>query len=418
MKTKWKIVLAVLILLAAGGAAFSLVMQEKEVEVKKAALSDIKRSFTEEGVVVPLSERSVYSLYSARVEKLLVKEGEQVSEGQLVAVLDDSELQYKLRELEARLKGLDAEKLRLDEVPGPAELESYRLRIEEAESDLERARENYERIKGLHEQGAVATVELEGAEELLSRAEYNLAQQEKALQILEEAYSPPLGSREVIEAQEKAILAQIGLLKHQQKNYRLSAPISGVVTAVDTEEGELAAPQVPLLTLFLEEDHRIEAKVLTRDIYDIYTGMPVNLLLRMRDEEIVFPGEVIKISPYAQKDISPLGLEEERVKVTILPLLPEDLKIAPGYGLDVEFVTEELSGVLVVPKTALFSYQGEDALLVVENNRAQIRPVKTGLETRHEIVITEGLEEGDLVVLDPQTRGVDEGTRVKNLGTQ
>jgi HlyD family secretion protein len=128
--------------------------------------------------------------------------------------------------------------------------------------------------------------------------------------------------------------------------------------------------------------------------------------------EVEFFGEVTEISPYAQESLSALGLEEERVKVTITPELPERLIIGPRYKVEVEFMVNELLDVIVIPQTALFRYEGEDALFVVKGNRARVRKVTTGAETRKEVVITSRLEEGDLVVLDPRLDGIDEGSRV------
>jgi len=412
MKKKWKIVLGAVILLAAVGFISVQAMQGLEVEVKKVSAGEIVRSFTEEGVVVSSRERTLYSLYNAPIEKILVEEGDQVSEGELLVTLDDSELRYTLQELNARLRSLEGEKLQLTEEPGSAQIESIELRIEQAEENLEAVERNYNRLKELYEKDAIPQVELEEAEELKKQAENNLAQQEKALEELVESYDPPRGSREVIDANKSAILAQMDLIHYQIGKYSIKAPISGVVTDLKVEEGEVAGPQAPIMRLFQEENYLVETRVLTQDIYDITEGMPVKLTLELRNEDMGFSGEVTEISPFAEKSLSPLGLEEERIKVTVAPDIPEGVRIAPGYKLDAEFVTEELFNELVVPKTVLFTYQGEDALFVIEEDRAEVRPVKTGLETRQEVAVTEGLREGELVILNPQRSGIDEGVRV------
>ncbi len=470
MKRTWKIILGTLVLLAAGGFVAFQLLQAPEVEVQRAALSNIRRSITEEGLVVPREERALLALQTARIEELLVEEGERVERGDLLAVLDDTELQHSLEALRAQLSSLEGEKMQLREEPGAARLESLELSIAEAEKSLAAAQRNLERMETLYRETyelgvkeareslqsaerqyrraeqlfaegiapraeyeeardmlvkaenylarqelarqVFSEAEYEQAEELVRQAEFNLAQQEKALLVLHESYRPARGSFEVIEAQKRALQAQVDLLKYQLSHYRLTSPLSGVVSQVTAREGEITGPHTYLMKLFQEEDCRVEVRVLVRDIYDIAVGMPVRLTLDLREREIIFPGEVLKMAPRAEKDFSPLGLEEERVKVTIIPDFPEDVQIAPGFRLDVEFTTEEQEGKIVVPKTALFTYRGEDALLVVENERLSIRPVKTGLETRQEAVITKGLEEGELVVLDPQGSALEAGARV------
>ncbi len=80
--------------------------------------------------------------------------------------------------------------------------------------------------------------------------------------------------------------------------------------------------------------------------------------------------------------------------------------------LDITFNTHELTDKLVVPKTALFTFQNQDALFVVVDNRAKVRPVTTGFETRQHIVIEQGLQENDLILLDPRLDGLDDGSRI------
>ncbi len=470
MHKKWKIVFGVLILLAAGLFIITQFLQTPEVEVREAIPTNIKSSFSEEGTIIPRQERTIYAMHTARIQELLVEEGSRVNAGDLLAILDDNELQYALQELEAGLDTLEGERRHLEDDPGQAQIESYQLRVEEAREDLEAAsrnlarmdtlylepyelrlqeaqeslqtaERNYSRMQGLFEEEIVSLAEYETArekvsqaenylaqrqqelqifveaeyeeaEELVRKADYNLAQQEKALQILHESHQPSPGSRESIDAQKRAVHAKMDLIKYQMAYYQLEAPISGIISMLELAEGELAGPQTPLAKIFQDSNWQVESRVLTSDVHDIYPGMPVELLLEVRNEEISFPGEVEEISPYAEESRSPLGLEEERVKITINPEIPDDITLAPGYKLDVEFTTEELSGVLVAPQTALFPYQGEEALLVVENGRTRIQPVQTGLETRQEVVITEGLADGDLIILEPQLSDIEEGTAV------
>ena len=412
MKKKWKIALGSAVALAVVIFLAVQALQGVEVEVIEVVPGEVKQSFTEDGVVKARQEHRVYSLHSTRVQALLVEEGDLVAEGDLLAVLEDEEIKYALEELEAQLQGLAGEEQQLRQEPGPAEIESIELGIEQANRFLATAERNYQRVESLYEEGAASTVELEEAEDMLQEAEHNLEQQEKALEQLHEAYEPARGSAEIISARRSAILSQMELLQYQQENYRIHAPIPGIVANLEAEEKGLVTPQVPLMELFHPEDYLVEARILTQDVLDITAGMPVELTFASRNDDIVFPGEVIRLARHAERDLSPLGLEEERVKVTILPDPPADFDLAPGYRLEVEFVTEELPGELAVPKSSIFTYEGEDALFVVENGRARVRTVARGLETRYEVVISEGLSEGELVILNPRAEGIDDGARV------
>jgi len=162
----------------------------------------------------------------------------------------------------------------------------------------------------------------------------------------------------------------------------------------------------------VEQTILVETRVLTRDVEEIHEGQQVEMVFERRDEDLKFSGEVEKIASYAEKDISPLGLEEERVTVTIDPDLNDEINLGPGYKVDVEFVISVVEDALLAPGRALFTYEGEDALMVVRDNRARVRKVAVGAETRQEAEITEGINEGDLVILDPGVEGLEDGRRV------
>jgi HlyD family secretion protein len=372
LKKKWKFIFGAIILVGSIGFIFNQMTQGLQVTVQKVKAEDFTRSFSEEGVVVAEGEHTIHSLYTARIERLLVQEGDRVEEGELLAVLEDAELNYSLAELEASLSGLQVE-------------------LEQARENQARTERNYKRVLSLYESEVVPEIELEEAEGQLNQAVAAVAG---------------------IESQQRAVTSQLERLRHQIADYRIHAPVSGVVTNLTAEGKGLATPQVPLLTLLNREGRQVEVRILTRDVYEITPGMPVNLIFKLTDQDLKFTGEVTRIAPYAEGSLSALGLEEERVKVTIAPEMPAGIKIDPGYKLDVEFITEVIPAALVVPKTVLFTYAGEDALFVVEEDRAQVCPVTIGAETRREAVITSGLEEGDMVILDPQLSGLSEGVKV------
>lgn len=410
MKKKWKVIFGTVIFLAIAVLAAAQLITGVEVDVKKIKSEDIRDSFSEEGVIKPEVERYIFSLYTGKVKNIEVEKEDKINEGELIIELEDEEINFYLQEIESKFKALAGEEKQILERPSEAEIESMEISIKRAEQGLEAAERYYERMKILYEEGAVPKSEFEKAEDLMKEAYYQLETQKKALEVLLE---PPAGSKEVIAAKRKALIAQRDLLKYQRENYKLTSPISGTIASIDIKEGEIAGPGKPLVKIFQEENYLIESRVLVRDIYDLEPGMPVELTLEQREEDINFSGRISKISPYAEESISPLGLEEERVKVVIIPDIPSGLKIIPGYRLDIEFIIKEQTDRIVVPKTALFTLEEKDALLIVENNRAVIRTVTTGLETRNEIVITEGLEENELVIKDPKRTNIEEGNRVK-----
>ncbi|WP_331445564.1 efflux RND transporter periplasmic adaptor subunit [Natranaerobius thermophilus] len=277
---------------------------------------------------------------------------------------------------------------------------------------MKNAETRYEKIKEMYRNDFATESELKEAEDMVKQAELNLNQQKKSLEILDESFSPPEGSYEVIDAQKSALESQIEFLKEQKEEYQMHAPIQGIVTDLQVEEMGLANPERPLMKIRGNDKLQIETRVLTRDVYEIEESMEVSLVFERREKDVEFTGEISEIAPYAEASLSELGLEEERVPVTITPEIPEDIDLGPGYKVDVEFITEKQTDQLVVPKSALFTHEGQDAVFTVENDRAKIQKVNTGLETNQKVAIKDGLEDGDKVILNPDKEDLQEGTRI------
>ena len=254
-------------------------------------------------------------------------------------------------------------------------------------------------------------MEYEYARDSLAEAESRVAVETAALEALKKQYDPAGGASQYFAGLKESLQAQLDHLEYQIDQCTIEAPSDGVVARLSVKEGETVLPNTQVMTLLSEGALKIETFVLTEDVEDIRVGMEVALIQDKVDGDVSFPGTVSAIAPSAVEKISALGLEEQRVKVTVMPDIPKDITIRPGYALDVEFKTAEEKGQLVVPKTAVFPYNDGDALWVVRRGKLQIQPIKKGFENDTEIAVTEGLKEGDLVVLDPQAEGLKEGKR-------
>ncbi|MBE3582152.1 MAG: efflux RND transporter periplasmic adaptor subunit [Thermoanaerobacteraceae bacterium] len=270
----------------------------------------------------------------------------------------------------------------------------------------------------MYEAGAAALTEVEAAEKALERLKNELARQEARLAFLEEqagsleaAFPPGTATGRYFRGLIEAVDAQISHLEYQREKSRIVAPIDGVVQEINVREGTVVSPQMPLMKLVVPGDYEINVYLLAEDVLAVKAGMKVTLIQERRDGDHVFQGIVKSIAPAAVERVSPLGLVERRVKVSIRPE-GEAPELRPGYSLDVEFTLREQEGKLAVPKTCLFPYEGGDALWVVRKGRAHIQKVKKGMETDDLVVIEDGLEPGDIVIKNPQLEGLEPGKRV------
>lgn len=365
MKKKWKRIIVGTAVLAILGMIVSQSLQPLRLELLEMKKREIAQTFTEEGLVRAEKETPVYTQYGGKVLRIPVEEGDQVKAGDLLATFDSQELLSQLQSLQAQRRSIEAQK------------------------DLQELNLDLEAKKLLWEAGAISQKEFEDAKNSI-----------------DSGYYPALIA---------AVNAQIDQLDYQIAQCNAVAPVSGEAAEIQIKEGMVVSPSAPLLTIFSGDAYRVEVYVLADDASRLQPQAEVRLIQESPAGDIVFPGTVEQIAPAAVEKVSALGLSEQRLKVIITPQSPPDLLLRPGYELEVEFTPDKQENQLVVPKTAVFSYQDGDAVWVVRKGKASVQPIGKGFENVTEIAVTEGLRERDLVVLDPQAEGLKEGKTIKPL---
>ena len=225
-----------------------------------------------------------------------------------------------------------------------------------------------------------------------------------------ESHNPDMVTK-FITLDERGSSAQIRLVNIKLVTVR-SSPVDGIVSNLSVKKGEVISPGILVMTVFQKDGYEVEVFVLTEDIRYIKLGMKVDLVQETKDRDIFFEGRVEWIAPSAVEKTSALGLEEKRIKIILKPIISGGVDLRPGYSLDAKFTVAKQENKLVVPKTALFKYESSDGLWVVREGKAQIQPVKKGFENDREVVIENGLKEGDLVILNPQLKGLKKGIKV------
>jgi HlyD family secretion protein len=419
LKRNWKIIIGVLAAAIVLGFILMENLKGLEADLLEIQPRDIANTLKEEGSVVSEIEQPVYTLYSGEITELHVEEGQQVKKGDLLAVINTRELNYQIQQLKGQLTSLQGEEERaLKEeresiTRSESMIKSQKLLVEQAERDLKTLETNLERIEALYEDGAVSKMEYEEACNMLEAAKNNLEVQVESLSLLDKNYSPVSRLQNYYAGRKEALNAQINLLEYQIEKCKIISPVEGTAANLTVKKGEIANPGLPLMELFKKDAYLFEVYLLAENVPGLEKGMEVDLRWDRHGLDSVFKGTIKSIAPTAVERISPLGLEEQRVKIMVKPDLPENINLFPGYKLDVEFILDRMENKLVVPKTVLFPYEGGKALWVVRNGKAEVQPVKTGFETGREIVIEEGLQQGDLIILNPQQKGLKKGCKIR-----
>ncbi|MGC5325948.1 efflux RND transporter periplasmic adaptor subunit [Brevibacillus sp. SYSU BS000544] len=417
MKKQWKWLIwsCIFVLIA----AYFVWMKQKPIqvevlEIQPQTLADV---VTEDGTVVSKRESRVSGEIGGKINRIHVTEGQFVKKGTLLYEIDTEDTKYQLARLQGELTSVEGQEKQTSKSPYSSEIARQQAVIEEANLQLDVANEEWERMKSMYEANAVSKQQLDQADRAVKQAQNALSREQQGLQLILDQHKPVQGTRQQFTGTKDSLTAQIEQLKFSQAKGLVSAPMDGVIKEILFHEGEMIGPATPVVTLFQSAPFEVETFVLSEDVPDIQPGMEVTLVQERKGKAEHWSGKVSKIASVAVSRTSPLGLSEQRVKITIQPA-KDHVALRLGDQIDVQFVTHEEQNRLILPKTVLFPMEDEDAVWVVREGKAYVQKVLKGYETADEVAVDGGLVPGELVINDPQVKGLADGKAVEAKAVQ
>ncbi|MFB0526678.1 MAG: efflux RND transporter periplasmic adaptor subunit [bacterium] len=188
----------------------------------------------------------------------------------------------------------------------------------------------------------------------------------------------------------------------------VKSPIEGTLIRYYVDIGDSVIPQEPMpqepvLNIAYMDKVKIVVNVGEKDIAKLRKGEKVRVSVDAYPEES-FLGRVVKVAPAVDPRSRKLKVE--------LEIENKDHRLKPGMFADVEIIHNEHSNVLVVPRIAVLEKEGKTILFTVEDGRARLKEVKTGISDEEKIEIVEGLTEGENVVIEGNY-GLTDGAKVE-----
>lgn len=174
----------------------------------------------------------------------------------------------------------------------------------------------------------------------------------------------------------------------------ITAPVNGIITAVEAEEGEVASANEVIVKMMSESKLVIDVDIPESDITKITVNDPVSITLDAFGSDRLFNGTVTFIEP-SERIIQ--DVVYYRVTVVFNETVEE---VKPGMTADITITTAERTDVLMVPvRAVVIKADGSKIVRVVENNSPREQVVTTGIRGDDgTIEITSGLNEGDTIV--------------------
>lgn len=283
---------------------------------------------------IEATEVDVCPEVGGRIVSLQVEAGEQVKAGQVIAVLDQAQLQAQVEGARAALARARAHLEDLEAGAREEEKGEAAAALEQARVSRERAARDWERVAALYEAGAVSEQERDRARTALELAEAQLKAAEQRLALVEAGARPGViaqARQEVRQAQAALAQAEVALSRTV-----IRAPVSGTVLLKNFEVGEIAAPGVPVVTLADLRQMWLRLYLPEPDLGRVKLGAEVEVSVDSFPNR-TFRGKITEISQQAEFTPKFVQTKKERVNlvfaVKVLVPNPEGL-LKPGMPAD------------------------------------------------------------------------------------
>jgi len=258
---------------------------------------------------------------------------------------------------------------------------------------------------------------------VLARARFDQARSSHTR--VESLYAAKLLASEAYEASRAALdmaRAQFDQAQDQYEKATIRAPISGMVTQLNIEQGEAVMigtmNYAGTVLAVLADLSRMQAliDVDEADVVSVAAGQPTAVFVDALPDTS-FAGHVTRIAYMPTQNVLSATQQSTtfEVEVTLDTTAPA---LRPGMNVRAEITTAELDSVLVVPVQAAGRREVKgketETVFLVKDGKAVLTPIRTGKASDTELEVTEGLKPGDEVVIGPYKKlsKLEDGQRV------
>ncbi|MBD2578851.1 efflux RND transporter periplasmic adaptor subunit [Oscillatoria sp. FACHB-1406] len=416
------------------------------------------------GTVVPIQSVNVSPPKAGRLVQLRVEQGDRVEQNQLIAIMENDDIQAKGMQANANLQqaiaNLNAAKVRI-----PGEIDQAKARFASAQANYAQAIASYEearrrlpaetnqvqqqvnsarvsmalaeakakRNQFLYQEGAITRDRLDEvlADFYKAQAAFNEAQQR--LQESQSTDAPALQQRisaitqlkaaaaeariaaeqrersareeiKQLEAAAGAAQAQLQQVKIEYDQTGIRAPFAGIVTQKYANPGSFVTPTTSASGA---------ASATSTSIIALARGLEIVAKVPEVDVGQLRPGQPVEIAADAYPDkifrglikqVAPEAVIEQNVTSFEVRVAIDDKaekELRSGMNVDLTFIGERLSNAVVVPTVAIVTDEGKRGVMVIgEDNKPKFREAKIGLTLGDKTQILEGLKPGERVFTD------------------
>ncbi len=407
-----------------------------EVTVEEADNRTILEKVTASGKIFPETEVKISSDVSGEIVELYVQEGDSVYTGQVLAKIDPDTYESTVERGRASVNSAKANK-----AASATQIESSKAQIQQIQAQLTNAKTVHDRNVKLLSEGVISQVEFDQSLSALQGLVANMRASEATL---ESAKKNVEGASYSVQSAE----ATLREMRTSLSRTIIKSPTNGIVSSLSVEQGERVVGTIQMAGTEMMRIANLSAMEVQVDVSE-------NDILRVSLNDKVdievdayldrkFSGYVTEIANSASNIGGAASLNTDQVtnfvvKVRVDSESYKDLlgpnkryPFRPGMSASVDIKTETMDDVLAIPIQAVTVREKEDdkdnkkkkaandeleeVVFVMEADTVRMVNVTTGIQDDEYILVTSGLEKGEVIVTGPYSaisKKLDQGDAVR-----
>jgi HlyD family secretion protein len=446
VKRKWKIVITLVVILIAVVGVYASTVYSKRgivtVQTGKVVKQDLTSLVTASGEIKPKNYINIGANAIGRITELVVKEGERVRKGQLLAKIESVQPEADVQAQRATIAAAEADSSASEAGLKAADetINTMQASVDQSKADLARMKADLDRAESLFKEQLMAKQDFD-------TRKYAYEAQVAGVRASETRLTQARAQREqtaaqLASAQRRVAMTKANLIRLNDalQKFNSYAPLDGVVTNLPVRVGETVVPglqnQTGTLIMTIADMSLItaEVKVDETDIVNVKLGQAVDVTIDAIPNK-TFKGHVTEIgntailrsSGVAASQSAISSQEAKDFKVVVALDNPPD-EVRPGLSCTAKITTATRQNVLTIPIQALTVRQKGDleakpangkaapadtkpdpvaekakkeeiqGVFVIQGEKAQFREVKTGITGATDIEVLSGLKDGDTIV--------------------
>lgn len=425
---KKKIAIGAIVTALVGYGAYKMnILGTTEVKVARIEVGDLSDMNLYTGMVVPGEIKPVYISAPAVIERILVKDGEEITKDTELILFSNKSIMENDKAL--RVNELDIQNVKLQ----IADLDSGSMKLELDNRELEiknleeKIKADMRRLPVVTEEARTLQKRAEAYMQLLSKdgvsateasrintesgrkqveledLKTNLELNRQKHQLMVVSYESLKRELNIEEAKLRSSLEKLELenetLKIREKQLKepLTAGVDGVVVGIDVQEGSVTQPGERLLAVSTTGGNRVNVEVPLYQSSAIAKGQPAIIVSRDSDGDKQYKGKVEKVST-AAIDSKYSKTKEKVIQVEVS--IDEENDLRPGFIADVEISGQAKTAVPVVNSFSVIEEDGEYFVYINDGGRARKQKVNVGARTVNSYEILD-LPVGTQVIVNP-----------------